>query len=86
MKIVNEKKIWCSFSNDRECHNINANSVLSCWKKLKKDFPDFNTNTINCVDIIWRDLTETSGHNDCEALALSLEEFKNGLTNLKKGK
>ena len=80
----NEKKVWCSFDNYKECININADSVFDCWEKLKKDFPNFNRDTINCVDIIWRDLTSPSGKNDVEALALGLEDFKQGLTNLLK--
>jgi len=55
---------------------INADSLIDCWKKLKKDFPTFNVRNFDGVDIIYRDLSDPSGENDVESLAHGGVDFR----------
>ena len=56
--------------------HINADSLIECWKKLKKDFPTFNVRDFDGVDIIYRDLSDPSGENDIESLAHGGVDFR----------
>jgi len=83
---INEKKVWCTFQNSNYCISINEDTIVNCFNLLKKKYLNFNIKTIDCVDVIIRDLKSRSGHNDEEFLALDFNTFNNYIKSKKGGK
>ena len=75
--MTSQARVLAMFAEwNKPCVHINADSLINCWKKLKKDFPTFNVRDFDGVDIIYRDLSDPSGENDVESLAHGGVDFR----------
>tara|TARA_R100001440_G_scaffold42557_1_gene62271 strand:+ start:141 stop:449 length:309 start_codon:yes stop_codon:yes gene_type:complete len=86
-KMINKnERVLAMFAEwNKPAIHIYASSLINAWKKLKKDFPTFNTKDFDGVDIIYRDLSDLSGDNDVESLGHGGIDFRDKMAKMLKG-